>query len=259
MYRLVGSRPTQVVSFGAASTAPTIVGVGGWIGTWDLWLQPLELLAGRFAVAAYDHPGTGDVRVGPEHLTFESQVDALFEVMDALALERCVLAGDSNGAVVAAAAALRQPGRVAGLALVSGGFGSADQKPVHDFVAGLRSDPAAVLDFFADLCIRPHEGDHLKRWLRSILGRADPEAAAALLEGMYGVDLLPQLGAIDVPTVVVHGADDPFPTSPVAQAEAVAAAIPGARMVRIGGGGHVLTFTHPAEVAAAIEELMACL
>ncbi len=50
-------------------------------------------------------------------------------------------------------------------------------------------------------------------------------------------DLLPRLGALALPTLVVHGAADQ--TLPVAMGRAVAQAIPGARFVEVAGQGHV--------------------
>ena len=49
-------------------------------------------------------------------------------------------------------------------------------------------------------------------------------------------DLRPRLAALDVPTTVVHGTDDP--AVPFVHGEALAAAIPGAKFVPIDGYGH---------------------
>ncbi|WP_189245409.1 alpha/beta fold hydrolase [Streptosporangium pseudovulgare] len=65
-------------------------------------------------------------------------------------------------------------------------------------------------------------------------------------------DLLPRLSAVGVPTLVIHGEDDPMirPRS----AKEIAAAVPGARLVLYPGMGHDL----PRELRPAIvDELCA--
>ena len=61
------------------------------------------------------------------------------------------------------------------------------------------------------------------------------------------------LEQIGVPTLVVHATDDPMP--PFAVAEREAARIPGARFVRIEGGGHLLVGHHD-EVRRCIADFL---
>lgn len=58
------------------------------------------------------------------------------------------------------------------------------------------------------------------------------------LAGTAGGDETAALAAVTAPTLVLHGTEDPM--FPPAHAEAVAAAIPGARLVMIEGLGHTL-------------------
>ena len=60
---------------------------------------------------AYDHPGSGETVVPPGSLTFERHVDALFGVLDAFDVDRCILAGESMGGTTAVACAPTMPGR----------------------------------------------------------------------------------------------------------------------------------------------------
>jgi pimeloyl-ACP methyl ester carboxylesterase len=55
---------------------------------------------------------------------------------------------------------------------------------------------------------------------------------------MASADRTPRLGEVTVPTVVIHGADDPLVTP--SGGEATAKAIPGARLVNVDGMGHDL-------------------
>jgi pimeloyl-ACP methyl ester carboxylesterase len=53
-----------------------------------------------------------------------------------------------------------------------------------------------------------------------------------------GVGWHERLGEIAVPTLVIHGDDDPF--MPLAHGEALAHAIPGARLLTLAATGHEL-------------------
>jgi proline iminopeptidase len=55
-------------------------------------------------------------------------------------------------------------------------------------------------------------------------------------ESLGDFDLVPHLGAVACPTLVVHGREDPIP---LASSEAAAAAIPGARLAVLDACGHV--------------------
>jgi pimeloyl-ACP methyl ester carboxylesterase len=92
------------VAFGPAA-APVLLGIGGWIGSWELWAEPFAVLSQHWRTVAYDHRGTGATMAPVESITFERLVYDIFAVMDALKIERCVLAAESAGALTALAAA----------------------------------------------------------------------------------------------------------------------------------------------------------
>jgi pimeloyl-ACP methyl ester carboxylesterase len=63
-----------------------------------------------------------------------------------------------------------------------------------------------------------------------------------------------RLETVRVPTLVLIGDKDEFQREP---AELLAARIPGARIVRIAGGGHLLNLTSPAEFQSAVAAFLA--
>jgi 3-oxoadipate enol-lactonase len=73
---------------------------------------------------------------------------------------------------------------------------------------------------------------------------------AGLLESARGVDLRPLLARIVCPTLVVGADQDRM--FPVKHSEALAAAIPGARLEIIHGGSHGLVVERPGEAAALV-------
>jgi pimeloyl-ACP methyl ester carboxylesterase len=70
-------------------------------------------------------------------------------------------------------------------------------------------------------------------------------------------DHVPRYPAVRVPTVIVAGSADPV-VPPQLHAEALAQALPQARLVRLAGAGHMAHHAHAEAIAAEIERLAGC-
>lgn len=247
MFFDVGGDLLHVVSFG--SGPKTLVAHGGWVGSWELWLQPFELLSPDWRCVSYDHRGSGESPVSPTSITPDALVDDLFAVLDGLGIDRCVVAGESLGAVVVMQAALRAPERFDGVVVVDGAP-MIDVDSVQPLIAGARTDYRSTVAAFVEACVPGPSSDHLRRWGRHLLDRADPESAARLLECYLETPTVVPVDEIEVPTLIIHSTDDVI--VPHAVGESLARQIPDATFVSIEGGGHVPTVTRPGEVVDAI-------
>jgi pimeloyl-ACP methyl ester carboxylesterase len=238
----------QVVSFG---NGPRILlAHGGWVGSWELWQQPFELMSPDWRCVSYDHRGSGESPTDPQSISPHVLVDDLFAVMDHLDIERCVVAGESLGAVVVLQAAHQAPERFDGLVIVAGAPVIAASS-VGDLIAGSRSDYPATVAAFVKACVPAEDGKHLRRWGRNLLNRAEPEAAARLLECYLDADV-PEvpLEEIATPALVIHSKDDAI--VPSAAGKWIASRLPDATLVELEDGGHVPTITRPSQVVDAI-------
>ena len=248
MFIEVNKNLLNTVSFGKGRR--TFLTHGGWAGNWEVWQQVFELMSGSWRCVGYDHRGAGESPVAPESITPEALVDDLFAVMDALEVKRCVLGGESAGGRIALMAALRQPNRFEGLVLI-GATPSITVETTKPLVDGCRSDYPATVKAFVDACVPEPDSDHIRRWGRDILLRAEPEAAARLLESAYERRFNLALTDITVPTLVIHGSKDVIVPTDVGRD--LAQGIPDAELMILEGVGHVPTMTRPQEVAAAID------
>lgn len=221
-------------------------------------------------VIRYDHRDTGrssvvDVDRHPYGLS-EMAADAL-AVLDAYRLPSAHVAGASMGGAIAQLLAVHAPARVRCLTLLSASVMSHDPGPGRQrAIAGHPADPAelpppdqrllrhlagpdgAPPGVEADVAlfrvmngdVLPFDGAAARVTLERCWARAsDPSAAAH--HGLVGrrktPDLFAPLSAITAPTTVVHGDQDPV--FALAHGEALAAAIPGARLHVVAGMGHV--------------------
>ena len=244
------------IAFGSP-TSPALLGIGGWIGNWELWAQPFSLLSANFYTIAYDHRGAGATIAPIESISFDRLVADVPIVLDAYQIERCFLAAESAGAATALMAALKYPDRIAGLILVDGYYFGNTPNDRDSFLASLESDYTATLDAFVDACV-PEEGcEHIKRWGRQILDRASPAAALALYRTTNPIDLRGGLNNVNQPTLIIHGDADRL--VPLEAAHWLAKSLQDAKLVILGGAGHVPTMTRPVEVAAEIMKFMRAL
>jgi pimeloyl-ACP methyl ester carboxylesterase len=185
--------------------------------------------------------------VDAAQITLDAMVDDLFAVMDARGVDRCVLAGESRGAQVALLAAARHPERFEGLVLVAPSVSTGG--PPIAFIAALREDYPGAIRAFVDRCLPEADSDHLRKWGRDILGRAEPESAVSLLECAYEP---PDYGRITMPVAVIHGTIDAIAS--IETAQRLADDLPDATFHALEGAGHVPTLSVPQCVASIIGE-----
>ncbi len=253
MFLQIGDVRLHALSFGAGPR--TLLAVGGWTGSWEVWEEPLaQLSADGWRCVAYDHRGAGESPVDPSRISVQHMVDDVASVMDAVGIERCVLAAESQGGAIAQYAAARWPERFAGLVLAAPSPARrAKGEGRNAFADACRADYPGTVDQFVAACFPEPDCEHVKRWAKNILLRAEPEQAARIVE-MWADDDVPELDphAITIPTLIVHGTADAI--VPIEESRELAARLTDAELLEFEGSGHVPTMTRPDEVVAAIRE-----
>jgi pimeloyl-ACP methyl ester carboxylesterase len=195
-------------------------------------------------VIAYDARGHGASTPAPDRLAYgyELLADDLEAVLDALGIERAVLAGASMGAHTALRLALTRPGRVAALTLITPSFDPSlprddDELGRWDALAeGLRADGVEGFVRAYDVDTVPEAWRAtVEKVLRQRLGAHEhPLAVADALEVVprsRPFERLDELEAIAVPTVVIASRDEADPGHPLAVAEHYVEAIAVATLV----------------------------
>jgi pimeloyl-ACP methyl ester carboxylesterase/DNA-binding CsgD family transcriptional regulator len=234
------------VAYEVTGTGPYLLVVPGWLSHLELgWAIPADrafhqaLAAGRRLVR-FDRPGCGlsDPYEGPR--TLELELDTIAAVVDAVEMTEFDLMGWSMGAPVAATWAADRPETVRRLVLYGGwatgsGIGDPDSRRILlELLAthwGLGSD--LLTEIFgpeADAGTRLAIGQYQR-------AASSPEAAVALLQLAYDLDVRATLPRVTTPTLVVHRREDR--AAPLAQGRALAAGIPGAELVELEGRSHL--------------------
>ncbi|MCW2791570.1 MAG: hypothetical protein JWO76_668 [Nocardioides sp.] len=249
MFIDAGDHLLNTVQYGTGNR--WFVAHSGWVGSWELWQQPMELMQEDWRSVAYDHRGSGVSTATAEQVSPEGLVEDLFTVLDHHGVDRCVLAGESMGAATCLQAVLADPDRFLGLVLVDGIPSMLGPAPD---TAQIRDDYATFVHDFMEACVPESDSEHVKRWGRQILLRADPEAAARMIESHFERAIAPDLSQVSIPTLVIHGELDLV--APLDLGRQVASAIPDAELVVL-DSGHVPTMTRPVQVVDAIKRVSA--
>src|SRR4051812_15354365 len=204
------------------------------------WLEGVPDLA---ACAA------GDTSSAP--YTLEDMADDSAGLLDVLGLDSAHIVGASMGGMIAQTLAIRHPHRVRSLTSIMSTTGEPGIAPPTEAAAAvLMSPPATNRDEAMQRALEANAvigSPGFKRNEQDIRDRA----AQAWDRGVNAEGFLRQVGAVyasgdrtealrslDVPTLVVHGEDDPL--IPLPGGLATAAAIPGAELWVIPGMGHDL-------------------
>jgi 3-oxoadipate enol-lactonase len=169
-----------------------------------------------------------------------------------------VVCGLSMGGYAAFELVRRHPAKLAGLVLADTRAepDSAEARAGRDAaIERVRSEGvAACFEATHDALFRPRPDAEVVERARRIAYDQPPERVIAMLEGLRDrADSRDLLAGIAVPTLVICGDQDAL--TPPASARAMAAAIPGARMIEIADAGHLSALEQPAAFAAAVRSM----
>ena len=246
--------------------APVLAIHGGMGGCDQSWILGRALFADTariLAVARSGYAGT-PLTVG---LTPQAQADAYAALLDALKIDKVLVAAISAGGPSALQFGLRHPDRCRGLILVSAATGRLQTPPemitrlaamavtarIPGAAGYLRrkagSDPMAAAarslpdaDAAAALLAHPEAGPLFRLFQQGIFTDLRPRLAGTRHDIALLATLAPlPLEELRVPVLDLHAVDDPV--VPVAHAEAVCARAPRAECVRLQKGGHIALFT----------------
>ena len=256
-----------VESFGASTDVAVVLisGADSPGSRWDLGLVDALVRAGH-RVVRFDNRDCGlSTKIDPDELyTLDDMARDVVGLLDALAIDRAHVVGRSMGGMIGQLLALDHADRVRSLSMLISSPGMGDERlpgPAEDFI-----EQMAERQLAPPPKTREERIAYLVELFRMYAGTAFPfeetrlrSACAAEVDRMWypesghsfaawsTASRVDRLADIAVPTLIVHGTEDPV--VPVAHAHLMAATIPDNDCWIIDGMGH--------ETPAALSPMLA--
>ena len=262
--------PGATVNYAEIGAGEPLVFVHGISGSWQNWLENLPHFARSHRAIALDLPGFGGSPMPSWTIDMPAYGRLLHDFCEKLGLEGATLVGNSMGGLVAAEAVLSAEQRYERLVLVSAAGlintwlpherGKATSQAWGTFGPGFGaaarfvvSHPRArhlMFRFF----IR-HPGRLRKELLWEQMASGLPAAGFAdALDAVIEYDARHRLEEIEVPTLIVWGADDWV--IPSAAALSYNRRIPDSRLEVFERTGHVPQLERPARFNALLDDFL---
>lgn len=264
----------HVIEQGPPTGLPLVMIHGAFGAAQDFAVSILPQTAQRYRSIAIDRPGHGYSDRGEDApVTPDKQARYLHAALQVLGVEKPVLLGFSFGGAVALAYALQYPEQTGAVVLIN----TASHPWPTPVELSYRLDGAPVIGPLLRHTIVTPAG-HLiaNRGVQGVFSPAPVSPAYAqaplrlsLRPGSYHANaedirtlkpfLVGQMQRYPLLTVplILLVSDEDTAASPVIHSRPLAAAVPGAELVEVTGGGHPLHFTRPEIVMAAIDRAMA--
>jgi len=239
----------------------TIVKAATWLShlehDWDspVWSHLLREMSDRATFVRYDERGCGLSDWQTDTLSFDSWIDDLETVVDAVGADRFALLGLSQGAAVAIAFAVRYPERVSHL-ILHGGYArgrlvrsnTPTQREEAEMMCrlaeiGWGKKDTSFRQFFTTQFI-PGGTPQQHEWFNEMERvSTSPVNAARFMREFNTIDVTSLLEQVRCPTLVLHSVHDV--RVPYEEGRLLATRIPGAKFVSLDSPNHLLLAHEP--------------
>ena len=250
------------LAYALAGNGPPLVKAANWLShieyEWDspVWRHWYEALSSRFTLIRYDQRGCGLSDHKVDNITFESWVQDLEAIVEAVGLSRFPLLGISQGGAVAAAYTARNPDRVTRL-MIYGGYLrgrrlrnlTPEQEEETEILIklirmGWGSDNPAFRQVFTTLFLPDADLDQIKSLNLIHKSSTSEDTAERIVSCLDRIDVRDMATRIRTPTLILHARDDA--RVPFEEGRMAAAMIPNARFISLDSRNHILLETESA-------------
>lgn len=228
-----------------------------------MWFKQRPALSRRFRLISVDNRGVGHSDKPDEPYSIRKFADDAAAVLDALGIERAHVLGISMGGFIAQEFALAYPRRTGRLVLGCTSFGGPRSIPVPPATLAVMTDRTgspedivrrglaiAASPGYWDL--HPEELERIVRWRLEL--PVPNHAYMRQLAAAAAHDAADRVGQITAPTLIATGDRDRV--VPAENSDLLAAAIPGSRVVRYPGAGHLFFIEQADRFNADVEAFL---
>ncbi len=233
----------------------------GWLGSWALYRQTIEVLSKDFKTYALDFFGFGESSDRSQNFSFDNFVDSVQQFMDRMGIVKAPLIGHSMGGTVSLAAAIRYPESVVKVTVI----GSPVQGNSLNFLlklSGYRGTASIVwtTPSLLRLFIRGYayyisrQGSVLGKMMVSDISKISAESFFQSIGTLRDTDLRSEIGSIAVPIQGMYGKYDRI-VNP-AQAQVLKEYAPHSQIDWYEGSGHFPMIDQPERFQTSLRNFL---
>jgi pimeloyl-ACP methyl ester carboxylesterase len=203
------------------------------------WRGQLDGLSDLVTVVAVDLPGHGSSEP-PGETSVEAYAGWVIDLIEALGLEKVVVAGCSLGGAIAQWIALNGKPWLKGIGLVGTG---ARLKVLPDFLEGLYQDRRKAVKMLSSFCVHPDADESVRKMIEEKLLTNTADLIHGDLSACNEFDAMKRLAEISIPTWILVGEGDRL--TPVKYSQFLNKGIPGSTLTVLEGAGHMAMVEKP--------------
>lgn len=253
VYTARGRTGFEELGSGGATPIVFLHGVGS---DKSVWRPQLEYFGATRRAVAFDYLGYGE----SDYMDNASRDDfaaAILAAMGALGMSRAHICGLSLGGVIAIAMHAASPQSCASLIIADSFAAHPDGQGIYDrsVAASWSMSMRALAEARSGVLLGKAASDQLKAEVIETMAAIDPAAYRIGAEAVWLADQRDRAAAISVPTLILVGEEDGI--TPPALSEELHRLIPGAKLAKIAGAGHLANAEQPEAFNRAIESFLA--
>ena len=233
-----------------AGDRPPLVFVHGAGGAATMWLKQLQYFKPRRSTLAVFLPGHGS-EGGQGRESVAEYAEAVRQFLDEMGLSKVALVGLSMGGAIAQLFALTYPERLAGLVLVSTG---AKLKVMPQIFEAITKDYKGYLKLASQFSFAKSTPEEARADILDDMEKQKPSVVTGDFKACDAFDARERLQEIQAPTLVVSADQDLL--TPPKYSDYLVEHIPGAKLVRITGAGHLLPVEKPEEFNRVLDAFL---
>lgn len=235
----------HLIAFDKRGDGPPLFLLHGYVGDRRTWRRQIDHLSDEFTVIAWDAPGFGGSSDPPATFTLSDYADVLAAFIEALGARRPSVAGLSFGGGLALEFARRHPTIPSSLVLASAYAGWAGSLPPEVVEQRLQQalrladlPPAELVAAIIPTLFSASAPRDLVDEFATSLAEFHPAGLRSSARAFADADLRDYLHEIDIPTLLLYGADDV--RAPADVAEHLHRMIRASKLVVMEGIGHMV-------------------
>lgn len=248
----------EALEFGGSG--PGVLLLHGLAGTAREWEETAAWLTETHRVVGLDQRGHGRSERRPSEVTPAAFVADALAAVESLGLAPTILVGQSLGGLIAVLAASERPDFVSALIVVEATPTREGPEVAEQIASYLSSWPLPFPSHEAAVTFFGGEGLRARAWARNLVATPgglrpafDTDVLVTTIAQALARDYWDEWRTLDVPTLLVRGQEGDLS---LADAAAMVAAAPVARLVSIPGAGHDVHLDAPEAWRSAVEAFL---